>query len=136
MNKEITMFELYELLKNDNQPKKVEWDNIIYTYDEVDCQYFDNEYNILTIDISNEYTMGEILYSKTIKILDDEENDEFEDIEFEDYGLCWCTDTKEDVDKALRDFSRGIIYNKELIAKLIGNQKKIISEIERLKNNK
>lgn len=132
MNKEITMFELYELLKNNDQPKKVKWHNTIYTYDEVDCQYFDNEYNILTIDISNEYTMGEIVYSKTIEILN-EENDEFEDIRFENYHIVSSND---DIDGSFRNFSRAIIYNKELIQKLIRNQKKIINEIDRLKNNK
>ena len=55
------------------------------------------------------------------------ENDEWEDIDFENYSIVFSED---EIADSFKNFSYGIIYNKELIEKLIKNQKYLKEKLE------
>ena len=129
-NKEITIYELMGLIKDDEAPKKIKIDNEIYTYkkDYEHADYFVKDSNIeLNYNYYVEYNK---LNEKIVEILP-EENDKWEDIEelnnnftFED-TICELTDN---------DYKISCLSKK--INKLIKNQQKIIEKLEGKQNEK
>ena len=53
MNKEITIYELINLIRDEEEPKKVKYENIIYTFDGEDYISADGEFLFETIIKSN-----------------------------------------------------------------------------------
>lgn len=122
MKNEITIYELFGLVKDDNAPYKIKYDDVVYTFD--GSNYVYNEDEFLFTELLTDTTDGEFL-NKKVEIIPEEK--EWEDIEFENYSLIFSDD---DISGSFRNFSKAIIYNKELIEQLIKNQKKIIEKLE------
>ena len=77
-NKEITIYELMGLVKNNKAPIKIKYDDVIWIYDKDENDYFSKVQNVFLYD---EY-IGGIYFSyfnDIVEIL--EENYEWEDIE-------------------------------------------------------
>ncbi len=128
-NKEITIYELIGLIKDNNAPKEIRIDNKIwYLYkSNKGISYIDNEKTYLkSCSLNFNYYIEENKLNDTVEILS-EENDEWEDIEFEDCSLIF---SEKDLDISFRNFSRAIMYNKELIEQLIKNQKYLREKLE------
>ena len=83
-NKEITIYELMGLIKDNKTPKKIKYDDVIFIYNKRYKCYFDFEGISL---FSKDYVIDVIEHlDNQVEILP-EENDEWEDIEELNYTL-------------------------------------------------
>ncbi len=111
-NKEITIYELMGLIKDDKAPKKIKLQDTTYEYDKNINGYFDkNGYNLFYL------VMNRHILNDTVEILP-KENDEWEDIEEIDINL------------GILNMSGTEKYISNHINQLIKNQRKIIEKLE------
>ncbi len=120
-NKEITIYELIGLIKDNKAPKKIKYENIILKYDEVAQDYkanscFNNDTNYLLCHL---FRYAGALDTK-VEILP-EENDEWEDIE--EYDLKpddWSTPTQADMEIQKR--LNAVIKNQKYLKERLENK--------------
>lgn len=135
MNKEITVYELLGLIKDNKAPKKILYNNVVWEYNDYhrDYQSRGNAEFLFNDEINPKWMLDHL--NTTIEILD-KENDEFEDIEIMTlegeeigYGIMkrWLDFTPNENEQKICSAIEaiGIEFNK-----VIRNQKKIIEKIE------
>lgn len=127
----ITIYELLGLIKDGKAPKKIKYEDKIYTFYDFVCGYYEegfagiNNKKFLTFRNEQYYKV----LNDEVEILDEEE---FEDIKplvlrtFERTGQAITTDRLEDY----CDYNFEMIEN--TIAKMVLNQKKIIQSLNKL----
>ncbi len=133
-NKEITIYELIGLIKNNKAPYEIIYQGTKYYIDELENYYRAEDKTPLFEQIFNNYNDYEALQEK-VEILP-EENEEWEDIEditlngeTVGYGILkeWLDFTPNDNEQKICSCieTLGIVMNK-----LIKNQRKIIEKLE------
>lgn len=127
MKKTITLYELLGLIKDDKAPKKIKYEDKIYTFYDFVCGYYEegfagiNNKKFLTFRNEQYYKV----LNDEVEIISDEE--EFEDVEeFKEYKFINTRDILE-LEMLINKINADYNYK---INQLIRNQKKII---ERLK---
>lgn len=113
MNKEITIYELLGLIKDNKEPKKIKYNYVVYEYKEIpEGTGYVNEYDNRKIWLANKIDIDdkEKLNSK-IEIIDD--NEDIEEIEHYPDILEWKNN--DDIDRALIEQSS---FNEDVFNKL------------------
>lgn len=134
MNKEITIYELLRLVKDDMIPRKIIYNNIVWEYYIPHKDYRSTHNNEFLLDdcFNNKWILEHL--NSTIEIID-EENCEFEDIEElkigTDDGIHFYIANEHGTKKC--DLTKHSQMIADKVNQLIRNQNKII---ERLKNGK
>ena len=126
-NKTITMYELIGYIKLNEAPMQIIYDSDTWNYDADDNDYHSKLDNCLLFKSYLKKCYIDSL-NDNVKIIKLKENAEWEDIEFENYNISF---SKNDIDGSFRNFSYAVIYNKELIEKLIKNQKYLKERLDK-----
>ena len=136
-NKEITMYELIGLIKDNKAPKKIKIDNNIWFFYTITKSYIDNETDyVKSLSINFNYYIENNKLNDTVEILS-EENDEWENIwellNNSRYNFSDRQNGMTQEDRRLLDSNFKTLV--ETINKIIKNQKHLKERLDNVKDD-
>lgn len=127
MNKEITIYELLGLIKEGQAPEVIKYKQLIY-YKEFDGYYTSNELK-LKLSIMNDL-------NAKVEIIEEDKKTEYENVEEINYVGCKVEINIIGIKKLFNTDSPVVTEHCiDKINQLIRNQKKLIDEVNKLKEN-